>query len=482
MFLIYGLLPPTILFVAYIVYLRVTNASRRNKLLSSLGIQETRNSKVIGFFHPYCNAGGGGERVLWTAIKYMQASDPDALFAVYSGDSGVTKEDIVSKVKSRFDIELDSDRLSFIFLHHRIWIEDSTWRRFTLLGQSIGSIWLGLEAASRLLPDLYMDTMGYAFTFPLFSLLGVRVGAYVHYPTISTEMISRVSHRRVGVTNSSNISKSWFLSNAKLWYYRIFMSLYSASLRRAAFLMVNSTWTHDHITRIVNGSVGKHVNEKGKLEVKIVYPPCDTRSMVNFPLVGREKVILGLAQFRPEKDHITQIKAFKMLVERHPQYSKQGARALSLVLIGGCRDENDFRRVDSLRSLTQDLGVEDQVTFLVNASYQVMLSWLSRASIGLSTMVDEHFGINVVEFMAAGLIPVAHASAGPLLDIVVPHDGEATGYHATDTESFAEQMQQVLELDEEEQLRMRSRARRLAVSKFSEEQFCRGWGAVVSYT
>lgn len=42
-------------------------------------------------------------------------------------------------------------------------------------------------------------------------------------------------------------------------------------------------------------------------------------------------------------------------------------------------------------------------------------------------MVDEHFGINVVEFMAAGAIPVAHASAGPLLDIVVPMDGQPTG-------------------------------------------------------
>jgi alpha-1,2-mannosyltransferase len=29
-----------------------------------------------------------------------------------------------------------------------------------------------------------------------------------------------------------------------------------------------------------------------------------------------------------------------------------------------------------------------------------MLGWLAKASIGLSTMVDEHFGINVVEFMA----------------------------------------------------------------------------------
>ena len=28
---------------------------------------------VIGFFHPYCNAGGGGERVLWVAIRAIQS-------------------------------------------------------------------------------------------------------------------------------------------------------------------------------------------------------------------------------------------------------------------------------------------------------------------------------------------------------------------------------------------------------------------------
>ena len=27
---------------------------------------------VIGFFHPYCNAGGGGERVLWMAVQALQ--------------------------------------------------------------------------------------------------------------------------------------------------------------------------------------------------------------------------------------------------------------------------------------------------------------------------------------------------------------------------------------------------------------------------
>ena len=27
---------------------------------------------TVGFFHPYCNAGGGGERVLWCAIRALQ--------------------------------------------------------------------------------------------------------------------------------------------------------------------------------------------------------------------------------------------------------------------------------------------------------------------------------------------------------------------------------------------------------------------------
>ena len=47
-----------------------------------------------------------------------------------------------------------------------------------------------------------------------------------------------------------------------------------------------------------------------------------------------------------------------------------------------------------------------------------------RASLGIHTMWMEHFGIGVVEYMAAGVIPVAHNSAGPKMDIVVEGTGE----------------------------------------------------------
>ena len=38
----------------------------------------------------------------------------------------------------------------------------------------------------------FIDTSGWAFSFPLARLAGARVLAYVHYPTVSTDMLCRV--------------------------------------------------------------------------------------------------------------------------------------------------------------------------------------------------------------------------------------------------------------------------------------------------
>jgi alpha-1,2-mannosyltransferase len=52
-------------------------------------------------------------------------------------------------------------------------------------------------------------------------------------------------------------------------------------------------------------------------------------------------------------------------------------------------------------------------------------------------MWNEHFGISVVEMMAAGLITIAHRSGGPAMDIVVPHEGVETGFLACTAEVSA---------------------------------------------
>ena len=105
-------------------------------------------------------------------------------------------------------------------------------------------MYLAWEALSKFVPDLYIgvlptsvyywdyspvaerrsciylffvDTMGYAFTFHVVAwVAGTPIGAYVHYPTISTDMLARVEARRTTYANSKAITSSTFLSRLKL--------------------------------------------------------------------------------------------------------------------------------------------------------------------------------------------------------------------------------------------------------------------------
>ncbi|ESK97445.1 asparagine-linked glycosylation alpha-mannosyltransferase-like protein [Moniliophthora roreri MCA 2997] len=488
-----GAILPWFLLHLYLTSIRSTNASQRDSTLRALGVSSS-GKRLVGFFHPYCNAGGGGERVLWTAIAAIQGNEKDVISVVYSGDIDATKEEIIAKVKSRFDITLDPAKLIFVFLNSRRMVEDSTWPFFTLLGQSIGSMYLAWEAMGKLIPDLYIDTMGYAFTFHVVAwVANVPIGAYVHYPTISTDMLERVKSRKRWHTNSNAISSSSILSAAKLFYYRLFMYYYSLSLRSAVFVMANSTWTKNHVDSILQHSdplldffhlisppflVLRYLasqNKKPVSSARIVYPPCDTREMATIPLEGRERVIISVAQFRPEKDHPAQLHALHELFKEHPEFKE--SRPVKLVMVGGSRNAQDAARVENLRTLSKELGLNNHVELLVNAPYPDMLRQLSKASIGMNTMVDEHFGINVVEYMAAGVIPIVHASAGPLHDIVVPFNGEPTGFHAKTPKDFADGLYKALSLTDEEDLALRLRARTWAVQRFSEEEFEKGWNA-----
>ena len=88
---------------------------------------------TIAFFHPYCDTGGGGERVLWCAINAMKRQFPEAQYVVYTGDVHVSGEQIINKAQNRFQIQnmnwmKDSDNgVKFIYLHKRAWVEAKTY-------------------------------------------------------------------------------------------------------------------------------------------------------------------------------------------------------------------------------------------------------------------------------------------------------------------------------------------------------------------
>lgn len=96
---------------------------------------------------------------------------------------------------------------------------------------------------------------------------------------------------------------------------------------------------------------------------------------------------------------------------------------MKLIMLGSSRNATDALLVDALRELTLQLGLGDVIDIVVNAPYSEVQRYLSESSLGLHTMWNEHFGISVVEMMAAGLLVIAHKSGGPLADIIVPSEG-----------------------------------------------------------
>lgn len=74
---------------------------------ASLVVIKGRNSRkqAVGFFHPYTNDGGGGERVLWCALRAIQEENPSLDCAVYTGDDA-SPQSLMARAFDRFGVKL----------------------------------------------------------------------------------------------------------------------------------------------------------------------------------------------------------------------------------------------------------------------------------------------------------------------------------------------------------------------------------------
>ncbi|CAL1681548.1 unnamed protein product [Lasius platythorax] len=424
--------------------------------------ERQQRGTVVGIFHPYCNAGGGGERVLWAAVQAIQNKYPDVHIAIYTGDLDADPEKILSRTEKAFNVKLRPN-IEFVYLHRRKWVEASMYPYFTLLGQSLGSVWLGIEALNSLPPDIYIDTMGYAFTYPLFKYIGgCRVGSYTHYPTISTDMLRYIYRRIVAHNNRRIIARNPFLSGAKILYYKLFAHLYGLVGSCAETVMVNSSWTEDHINSIW----------KCPLKTHRVYPPCSVEHLIKLPFLSDEEKggcirIVAIAQFRPEKNHPLMLRA---MFELRSILKEEIWERVKLICIGSCRDAEDEARVKDMQDLAKHLALDENVEFKLNISFSELVSELQRGTIGLHTMWNEHFGISVVECMAAGLIMVAHASGGPRADIIETQAGSVTGFLAEDEGEYAKVLAYIIHMHPDERNAIRVAARS-SVNRFSCQLF-----------
>ena len=173
-------------------------------------------------------------------------------------------------------------------------------------------------------------------------------------------------------------------------------------LMTSSTIITNSEFSRSSILKIFNGETKK---------VHVIRPPVDTEAFRNAVLFcasedeKEEDVILVISRINKQKEIENAIMLAKLL--------KQDAIGNGMMIVGNIDYTHDLNYYLSLRKMVADLGLEDYVTFRTNVSFDSLLSIMKKAKIYFHPMVGEHFGMAVVEAMAAGLVPIVPSVGGP---------------------------------------------------------------------
>ena len=446
-------------FIFLLIYIVITQIIYIKLKLNNNSLYKNKNIKTVSFIHPFCSDCGGGEKVLWrmitslisyydnTTTKNNFQNMPKLKINIISGRKD-DKQILLNKLKSRFGIDLlkqnnniniNSNKL--VYEVELISMESGYMLRpknfLTMLLQILAQIYFAIEIITKIYSDVYCDTTGLPFTYFILKYLGhAKVTAYTHYPFISKDMIYQVQNNKPGVHSRGNLNKNKFIRKIKIFYYNLILKIYKIMGNKClSFAYVNSTWTFNHMKETWD-----ELYKTNKLI--ILYPPCSI-SLYREAAKNdnRQNIIVSFSQFRPEKNQILQIKILAQLKKKLSIYPE--LEDLELHLIGGVRNEEDQKLFDDLKIFARQLGVEKYVKFLKNGSTEEIMEEFSKAKIGIHTMIDEHFGINLIEMMAAGLILVTHNSAGAKDDIL-KNEGEKPGFLVNNENEYIAQIEEIL--------------------------------------
>ncbi|CUM62596.1 uncharacterized protein PRCAT00000148001 [Priceomyces carsonii] len=378
---------------------------------------DPRRKILFGFFHPYANNGGGGEKVLWQAVKATLLSDDRNIAVIYTTNLDAQPLDILNKAEEKLNVKnIDSKRVVFIYLRRfGNLISESYWTHFTIIGQLLGSGLLSLEAMNELSPDIWIDTIGLPGSYWLVSVaLKIPILSYVHYPILQKEMFNKLKFPEFSMNQLRKFkgTASDFFALGKLIYWSILYYTYKFLGSKVDITLTNGTWTYNHLSTVWS------LNMNRKFE--ILYPPCGPAAQTNEILpTEKENKLIYVAQFRPEKRHELILLEYSKFLKSFSSQKGQVRDLPTIVFLGSCRTKDDTSVLNDLRETIKRLDLENYVELVIDCPYDQMISYLRKSKYGLNAMWNEHFGIGVVEYLSYKVVPICHASAGPWIDIVV---------------------------------------------------------------
>jgi alpha-1,2-mannosyltransferase len=207
---------------------------------------------------------------------------------------------------------------------------------------------------------------------------------YLHFPTFL--MSSTASYA------SNKYRKSLFWRAYFKPYTVITHSLAMRAITRSSLILTNSTFSGEAI-REAFADVHPHV----------LYPPVHTERFSHAysqPINAREVKVLVVARFSPEKQIENAITVANLL-----------GGSIKFHIVGSLTPANRpyFKM---LQNMIETYGLTHTVTLTPNASNEELIDAMSKSMVYFHTMIGEHFGVSIVEAMAAGLVPIVPAYGG----------------------------------------------------------------------
>jgi glycosyltransferase involved in cell wall biosynthesis len=136
----------------------------------------------------------------------------------------------------------------------------------------------------------------------------------------------------------------------------------------------------------------------------VIFPPVESKAIVkNIPLRdNRDDIIIVLSRISREKKIEYSILILKLL---HKFFNINA----KLFIIGSL---NDVAYYQYLKSLVRKMHLDNYVNFFLDVDDKTKIRLLGKGKVLFHPMPGEHFGISIVEAMAAGLIPVISKESG----------------------------------------------------------------------
>jgi len=238
--------------------------------------------------------------------------------------------------------------------------------------------------------DIVINTNGNSLPFNIPS--NILCILYIHFPAFL--------HTSPEYSNDKyNKSLFW---NAYFKPYKILTHMLTKrALKRSNIIFTNSQFTQNAIKKAYPA-----------FNPLVIYPPVDLeRFAISFRSNWRENQVLVISRFSPEKQLEKAILIAKTL------------NNIKFIIIGNLTKANQ-PYFNYLKKMIKDYGLTYRIKLIPNAANEEMIKAMSTSMLYLHTMIGEHFGISIIEAMAAGLVPVVPSYGG--CSEIVPREYQYT--------------------------------------------------------